>query len=77
MHRERDAGSGEGEVEGGGVMTRWQKMTNAEMEVADNALAKRNTRQRRLLAINQKLEAVGLDLDELIELIDARREGSY
>lgn len=53
------------------------RMTNKEMDGEDNEQARRNARQRRLLAINLKLEAAGIDLDELIELIEARQEGSY
>lgn len=37
----------------------------------------RDAQQRRLLTTEQKLAAAGLDLDELIELIEARQEGRY
>ena len=32
---------------------------------------------RRLLVVEQKLEALGLPLDDLIELLDARSNGEY
>lgn len=33
--------------------------------------------QRRLLPVQQKLESMGIDLDDLIELIEARQTGKY
>lgn len=32
---------------------------------------------RRLLPLQERLEALGIDLDELIELIEARQKGAY
>jgi DNA-binding protein H-NS len=37
----------------------------------------RNAHQLRLLSYEQKLIAAGIDIDELIELIEARQNGSY
>lgn len=49
---------------------------NSALRPADD-WEERDDRQRRLLASQQKLESVGIDLDELIELIEARQSGSY
>lgn len=38
---------------------------------------RRNTWHRRLLVVEQKLEALGLPLDDLLELLDARSNGQY
>lgn len=48
-----------------------------EEEERKRMKAARDAEQRRLLAIEQKLVSVGLDLDDLIELIEARQEGRY
>lgn len=37
----------------------------------------RDTEQRRLLAIEQALTAAGINLDDLIALIEARQNGRY
>lgn len=52
-------------------------LTNEEMTKLDDEYAYRLTEQRRLRVIREKLEAAGLDLDELIELIEARQKGEY
>ncbi|HQT78611.1 MAG TPA: hypothetical protein PLD10_16275 [Rhodopila sp.] len=54
-----------------------KRISNAEMEAIDNEQAKWNAEQKRLLAIEQKLEAAGLNLDDLIDLIAARQSGKY
>jgi hypothetical protein len=54
-------------------MNRRKQMTDAELEQEDNFLAAREARDRRLFAVQEKLEAIGIDIDELIELIEERQ----
>jgi hypothetical protein len=58
-------------------MKKAKELSTAELDALDDAHAAREQRQRRLFTIEARLEAAGLNLDELIELIEARQRGSY
>lgn len=48
-----------------------------DADAAERERLERDERQLRLLSYEQKLNAAGLDLGELIELIEARKDGNY
>lgn len=51
--------------------------TMEEMEAEDNRMAEVNARDARLSAVRQKLDAVGIEINDLIELIDEERSRGY
>lgn len=53
------------------------KYTDEELNKMDQEEAIRRSEQRRLLGYEDEINAAGLDLDHLIELIEARKEGRY
>lgn len=52
-------------------------MSKITDEAEDNEYAKRRTKYFRLLSIEQRLETLGISLDELIELINARNKKEF
>jgi hypothetical protein len=54
-----------------------QGATAAADQKREKMIAERREQHRRLLPVEQKLEALGISLDDLIELIEERRNGRY
>ncbi len=51
--------------------------TDSELHRMDDEYAERESRQRYLMSINLKLESAGINLNDLIELIEARQNREY
>ena len=56
-------------------MPRFRQLTDADLN-PDTAVAARERREQRMYAVVEKLRAFGIDIDELIELIEERQNRS-